>query len=203
MKDYDSGFVTCPKEICVDLIGDYPSDLSGTYFRNGHSKFEVGSQKVFPLDCDGMITAVTFNEGNATFRNRFVKTEGYSIEKKFNRISARGAFRTFKDGGLFSNFWSMKPKNTANTNVVFWAGRLLALWPGGRPHLLEPDSLRTVGEYKLRAAALVSSDQLAAFPKLDNKNKRLVCCVKSNNKISESQFIFHEFDQNFDLYQSK
>lgn len=53
-------------------------------------------------------------------------------------------------GGKLVNILNPIPKNTANTNIIYWAGRLLALWEGGLPHRLEPDSLRTVGAYTLK-----------------------------------------------------
>src|SRR5262249_26777590 len=38
-------------------------------------------------------------------------------------------------------------KNTANTAVVWYNGRLLALWEGGAPHEVKVPSLETVGRY--------------------------------------------------------
>jgi all-trans-8'-apo-beta-carotenal 15,15'-oxygenase len=40
-----------------------------------------------------------------------------------------------------------RPANVANINVTYHAGNLLALWEGGRPWQLDPDSLETLGEY--------------------------------------------------------
>ncbi len=101
--------------------GSIPLDIEGTYFRNGHAKFEVGKvdKVMHPFDADGMISAVTIKDGQgihslthalthsltysrirypALFRNRFVLTKGFKKERKARRILYRGAFGTGKAG---------------------------------------------------------------------------------------------------------
>ena len=53
-----------------------------------------------PFDGDGMITALTIQNGTAIFRNRFVRTNTYNKERKAKKILARGAFGTPKAGGF-------------------------------------------------------------------------------------------------------
>lgn len=172
-----AGFTTCPKETAAVLTGgtgSLPTDLHGTYFRNGHAKFEVGKDLVMhPFDADGMVAAVTFENGKATFRNRFVATDGYRKERRFKRILFRGAFGTQRRGGPLANAFDLKNKNVANTNVIHWAGRLLALWEGGLPHKLEADSLRTTDVYKFKGV-LKRGDSFSAHPRIDAKSGRLV-----------------------------
>jgi carotenoid cleavage dioxygenase-like enzyme len=50
------------------LGGSIPLDIEGTYFRNGHAKFEVGKvdKVMHPFDADGMISAVTIKDGQGT-----------------------------------------------------------------------------------------------------------------------------------------
>ena len=144
---WSAGFSSAQKEVAGVLpagTGSVPLDIKGTYFRNGHAKYEVGSDLIMhPFDADGMITAITIQNGEATFRNRMVATDGYRKERRYRKILYRGAFGTKRAGGMFANALDLKTKNVANTNVIYWAGRLLALWEGGLPHKLEPDSLRT------------------------------------------------------------
>jgi carotenoid cleavage dioxygenase-like enzyme len=40
-------------------------------------------------------------------------------------------------------------KNVANTGVLHWGGRLLALWENGLPYELNPWTLDTLGETRL------------------------------------------------------
>lgn len=62
-----------------------------TCLRNGHAKFEAGKDLyLHPFDGDGMITAVTIQNGSALFRNRFVRTNVFNKERKARRVVSRG-----------------------------------------------------------------------------------------------------------------
>jgi all-trans-8'-apo-beta-carotenal 15,15'-oxygenase len=65
-----------------------------------------------------------------------VRTTGFVSERKANKILYRGAFGTQKKGGALANIFDTNIKNVANTNALFWANRLFALWEGGLPHRL-------------------------------------------------------------------
>ncbi|CAE8590294.1 unnamed protein product, partial [Polarella glacialis] len=125
-----------------------------------------------PFDGDGMVSAVTFDgSGKAHFRNRFVRTKGFVEELKEGKMLYRGQFSP-KAGGWMANAFDMKIKNVANTNVMHWGGRLLALWEGGKPTELDPLSLATIGESSL-AGALRSEDNFTAHPRYDARTGRM------------------------------
>lgn len=188
-----NGFSTCEKETASVLEGSVPLDIEGTYFRNGHAKFTVGKEKVMhPFDADGMVAAVTIKDGKCTFRNRFVATDGYRKERRYKKILYRGAFGTKRQGGFFANAFDLKNKNVANTNVIWWAGRLLALWEGGLPHKLEPDSLRTLGDYRFKGM-LKKSDTFSAHPRIDAKTGRMVNFSAKQGGNGPSTITVNEF----------
>jgi all-trans-8'-apo-beta-carotenal 15,15'-oxygenase len=58
------------------------------------------------------------------------------------------------------------PANVANTSVQYHAGNLLALYEGGRPWQLDPDTLDTIGEYDYDGR-LKSSYTYSAHPTWD------------------------------------
>jgi len=193
---WQAGWTTCEKEIAADLPGgNVPLDLDGTYFRNGHAKYESGSDKVMhPFDADGLVSAITIRNGKCTFRNRFVATEGYRKEKRYKKIMYRGSFGTKKSGGFFANAFDLKQKNVANTNCIFWAGRLLALWEGGLPHRMEPDSLRTLGTYRFKGL-LKKGDTFSAHPRFDSKSGRMINFSTKQGGIGPSTVTVFEFEE--------
>ncbi len=129
-----------------EIEGEIPAGLTGTLFRNGPGKLEVGGTSIqHPFDGDGMICAVTIENGRAYFRNRYVRTEGYVAESKTNKIMYRGVFGTARAGGWIKNLFDTKLKNIANTQVIYWGGKLLALWEAAEPHRLNPATLETIG----------------------------------------------------------
>lgn len=192
---WQNGFTTCEEETAAVLEGaPLPQDLEGTYFRNGHAKYSVGKDLVMhPFDADGMITACTIKDGRCTFRNRFVATEGFRRERRYKKILYRGAFGTKRSGGFLANAFDLKQKNVANTNVIYWAGRLLALWEGGLPHRLEPDSLRTLGDYRFRGL-LKKQDTFSAHPRVDAKSGRLVNFSAKQGGTGPSTITVSEFE---------
>ena len=152
------------------------------------------------FDGDGMITAITFQDGKAIFRNRFVRTVGYVRETKFKRILYRGSFGTRKRG-LLANLFDTNFKNTANTNVIYWDKKLLALQESGLPHFLEPDSLHTLGQYTFRGALRKSRDALTAHPRVDVNTGRLV--TFTTKKGNPSAVTVREFDSNSEQVSSR
>ena len=108
VKDWAKGYQSQPDEYSywIDVIeGIIPSELQGTLFRNGPGRLEVNGQKIgHPFDGDGMICAITFNQGRAHFKNRYVHTEGYLKEQAAGKVLYRG-FGTQKPGGWLANIF--------------------------------------------------------------------------------------------------
>ena len=69
-----------------------------------------------------MIHAVYLEDGKARYANRWVRTEGFEAERKAGR-------------SLYGGLMAGPPfKNAANTAIIPYDGKLLALWEGGAPH---------------------------------------------------------------------
>eukprot|EP00775_Hariotina_reticulata_P005364 gene5364-5599_t len=133
------------KEAWVE--GSIPNELSGTYFRNGPG-MQVSNPryKRHTFDGDGMVLSFTFKDGTAWFKNSFVRTQGFLDEQAAGRPVYRTAFtRGSADGNPFFNPLDFKLKNVANTGVVCWGNKLLALYESGLPHELDVHSLDTLG----------------------------------------------------------
>ncbi|NTU82661.1 MAG: Apocarotenoid-15,15'-oxygenase [Chloroflexales bacterium] len=147
--DWARGYESQPIEhaFWIDAVeGVIPPELHGTLYRNGPGLLEAGGLPVHhPFDGDGMVVAVSFRDGRAYYRNRFVQTAGYVAEQRAGRPLYRGVFGTQLPGGWAPNFLNLRLKNIANTSVLHWGDRLLALWEAGEPHRLDPDTLATIG----------------------------------------------------------
>ncbi|MBW4520888.1 MAG: carotenoid oxygenase family protein [Scytolyngbya sp. HA4215-MV1] len=170
VKQWQKGYESLSEEFdywIEEIEGTIPPDLQGTLFRNGPGRLEVnGARFHHPFDGDGMVCAIAFSKGRAHFRNRFVRTSGFVEEQRENRILYRGVFGTQKPGGLLANAFDFRLKNIANTNVLYWGGKLLALWEAAVPHRLDPGTLETLGlEYF--EGALDAGSAFAAHPWID------------------------------------
>lgn len=79
LDNWDKGFMEAPEEpegYWVDVVyGSIPKDMTGTLFRNGPNKFNIGGEALgHPYDGDGFVGSVAIKDGAAYFRSRFVKT---------------------------------------------------------------------------------------------------------------------------------
>lgn len=128
----------------IEITGTLPAGLTGTLYRNGAGRWNVGSTVLDCLfDTDGMVSAFVLDGKGVRFRNRFVRTRQYVRGERAGRMTTRGVGRQ-RPGGIAGNALR-GPANTANTNVLVHNDRLLALWEAGRPHELDIDTLETVG----------------------------------------------------------
>lgn len=168
--DWKRGYQSQPQEWSGwldDIEGEIPPQLQGTLFRNGPGLLDINGMRIqHPFDGDGMVCALTLSEGRAYFRNRFVQTEGFVEEQKAGKILYRGAFGTQKPGGWLANAFDLQPKKIANTNVIYWGGKLLALWEAAEPYRLDPVTLQTEG-IDLLDGILAPGDVFAAHPRID------------------------------------
>ena len=170
MSDWRSGYRSQPEEFAYwieDIEGTIPAALEGTLFRNGPGLLDVQGHPIrHPFDGDGMVNSIAFKQGRAYYRNRFVRTEGYVAEQAAGKPLYRGVFGTQKPGGFFANIFDLKLKNIANTHVVYWGGKLLALWEAAEPHRLNPETLETMGMDYLDGL-LKPGDAFAAHPRIE------------------------------------
>jgi len=155
-----------------DLVveGEIPGELEGTYFRNGPNPQFAPRGGYHWFDGDGMIHALRLRDGKASYRNRWVRTARFQLERAagealFGGLASMGS----TDPRVGS---SMTSPNAANTNIVWHAGRLLALWEGGPPHALDPRSLETVGPYDFGGKL---AGAFTAHPKLDPETGEMLC----------------------------
>ena len=141
----------------LEVVGELPRDLNGTFYRNGPNPAYEPRGRYHWFDGDGMIHAITLRDGRAAYRNRWVLSDGLREER------AAGA-------ALYPGLLDISPneaprfKVTANTNIVFHAGKLLALVEAALPTQMAPESLATIGLYDFAGKL---SGAMTAHPKLD------------------------------------
>ncbi|KAJ3087120.1 hypothetical protein HK102_011773 [Quaeritorhiza haematococci] len=162
----------------TDIKGTIPPNLNGVFLRDGPGFFELGGQTIHVIDCDGMLVSIRISNGRAYYANKYVRTRGYIDEKAAGKVLYRGVFGTRIAGSNFAdswwkNFFNFNFKNTANTNVIEFAGKGLAMWEGGLPHEVDVYTLETKGITTL-GGALHEKDAFSAHPRVDHIKNRLV-----------------------------
>ncbi|MTJ11870.1 Apocarotenoid-15,15'-oxygenase [Anabaena sp. UHCC 0187] len=191
LKDWQGGYESLNQECDYwidDIEGEIPPELTGTLFRNGPGLLDINGQRLHhPFDGDGMISRITFTNSRAHFRNRFVKTEGYLAEQKAGKILYRGVFGTQKPGGWLANIFDFKIKHIANTNIIYWGGKLLALWEAAEPYLLNPHTLETLGNEYFNDV-LSKKEAFSAHPRIDPNGTLVNFAIKPGPSTTISIF---------------
>ncbi len=135
-------------DVVLELVeGQLPTELVGALFRNGNGRFaHQGVWYDHLFDGDGMIAKFNFDGQSVRYRNRYVRTAEFLEEEAAGQMRYR-SFGTNLPGGFLKNAFKLQFKNAANTSVVWHGGQLLALWEGGWPHRIDPDTLDTIDRY--------------------------------------------------------
>ncbi|KUE85131.1 carotenoid oxygenase [Cupriavidus necator] len=130
------------------VIGEIPRDLDGIFVRNTHNQVHKPMGVYHPFDGDGMLHAVHFHNGRATYRNRFVRTTGFLAEQAAGHSLWPGLLQP--DLGTYRGWGAMGAmKDNAGTDVIGHAGRLIAsMSQGSEPWRLDPITLDTLGPDK-------------------------------------------------------
>lgn len=156
-----------------DIEGTVPDDLVGTLYRNGPGKFGINGERVqHVLDADGLVLQLSFpppgtGKREFRFKSRFVETEAMMNEENAGKFLYRSTFGTGPlpdifpsprrglnsdprqepwHAKLFGRAFKTTIKNSANTQIISFGGKLLALFEAGLPHRLDPTTLNTLGE---------------------------------------------------------
>src|ERR1700742_1924481 len=141
----------------LKVVGELPPELNGTLYRNGpNPQFEVAGSHWFTGD--GMLHAFQLENGRASYRNRWIRTPKWQVEHD----AGRALFGSFgrKLPGAPVNF----DTGAANTNIIFHAGRLLALEEAHAPTEIEPGTLNRRGYVNYDGGI---AGPFTAHPKID------------------------------------
>lgn len=152
------------------LEGAIPTDLDGIYLRNTENQVHQPLGRHHPFDGDGMIHRISFQNGTATYRNRFIRTRCFEAEQVAGGslwggladppgTSKRPGFGAH--GGI---------KDSASTDVIVHRGKAIAtFYQCGEGYVLDPETLDNEG-----VAPWVPLDGISAHPKLDEATGELM-----------------------------
>jgi carotenoid cleavage dioxygenase-like enzyme len=153
----------------LHIMGELPKELCGTLYRNGPNPQFATRGLHHWFQGDGMIHAFHLENGRASYKNRWVRTPKWEME----HAEGEGMAGTFgmpqtTDPRLFA-----LQSTTANTNIVWHAGRLLALEEAHMPFSIDPKSLMPVnGGYETYGNAI--KGPFTAHPKFDPETGEMI-----------------------------
>jgi carotenoid cleavage dioxygenase-like enzyme len=154
----------------MEVIGEIPSDIDGVYVRNTENPVQEPIGHYHPFDGDGMIHSMSFRDGKAEYRNRFVYTKGFEAEQE--------AGEALWTGIANSIHLSTRPgigaqghlKDASSTDVVVHAGKIIStFWQCGDGYQLDPYTLEQDG-----IVGWAPLDGISAHPKVDENTGEML-----------------------------
>ena len=155
----------------LDVIeGRIPDDIDGIYLRNTENQVHQPLGRFHPFDGDAMIHMISFRDGRANYRNRFLRTRCFQAEQEAN-ASLWGGLADRPEISLRPGFGAHGSlKDSASTDVVVHAGEALAtFYQCGEGYRLDPETLDQRG-----AEGWVPIDGISAHPKVDEHTGELM-----------------------------
>ncbi|KKA27176.1 hypothetical protein TD95_004306 [Thielaviopsis punctulata] len=151
----------------LEIEGDLPTELDGTFFRVMPDPQFVPFIKNDPwFNGDGNVSSFRFKDGAVHFKQRYVRTEKFIREREAGRALA-GSYRN-----KYTDAVAFKVRTSANTNVVYFNKKLLAIKEDAPPFAMDPETLETLGLCDFDGQ--LPSATFTAHPKIDAKTGDLV-----------------------------
>ncbi|EEU36435.1 uncharacterized protein NECHADRAFT_42458 [Fusarium vanettenii 77-13-4] len=151
----------------LEVIGEIPKEINGTFYRN------MPDPQVAPFarddiwfNGDGNISAFRIKDGHVDFKQRYVRTEKFEREKEARRALIGKYRNPYTDAEPF------KIRSTANTNIVYFNGKLLACKEDSPPYAMNPETLETLGVETFNGQ--LKSETFTAHPKIDAVSGELI-----------------------------
>lgn len=156
--------------IDMQVIGEIPKDIDGVYLRNTENQIHEAIGRYHPFDGDGMIHMISLRDGQAEYRNRFVRTKGFEAEMAAGESLWAGLMehpsQSTRPG------WGAQEglKDSSSTDVIVHAGQVLStFYQCGEGYRLDPYTLDQLG-----TESWVPADGISAHPKLDERTGELL-----------------------------
>lgn len=167
----------------TNITGEIPQELNGVLYRNGPNP-QFPNDKTHWFEGDGMLHMFAIHDGKVDYRNRWVLTERFKLERQ----AGKALFGYF--GMPSSNEIKIDnvPEGTANTNIIRHANKFFALQECSPAIEINPKDLTSIGKWDYQGDV----PQMSAHPHFDPASGEMLNFAYS---AFSKEIIFYVFDK--------
>ena len=168
-----------------DLVvdGEIPEDIYGAFFRTGPNPQFPPLGDYHWFSGDGMIHAFYFENGKVSYRNRWVRT----IKWKLEREAGRSLFTAYSTTPSDPSVKDVEIDGRGNVNIVPFGDQILALEGSKPPIVIDPVTLST-GKQETFGGQLRGTT--SAHPKIDPETGEMLVFAPSTTGLLSSDMSF-------------
>jgi len=174
-------------ENCI-VNGQIPKELNGSLYKIGSNPQFVYSANYHLFGGDGMIHKIDFNNGVVSYANRWVRTNKFNQEKEAKKALYAG----FRDEEILKQIMNGMFADTVNTNVIYHAGKLLALNESVTPYSVDLE-LNTLHKYNFSGKL---DGSMTAHPRICPETGELVMFSYLSRDIDGKTINYYVADKN-------
>jgi len=158
----------------LEVEGRVPEDLNGVYLRNTENPLLPPIERYHPFDGDAMLHSMVFQAGEATYRNRFVRTEGFLAEQLAGESLWAGIAEN-PASAKRTEGWGARTrmKDVSSTDVVVHRGlALTSFYQCGDLYRSDPRTLEDLGKEEWHGR--FPREGISAHPKIDENTGEML-----------------------------
>lgn len=170
------------------IDGEFPLDLNGTLYRNGPNPQFAPRGSYHWFGGDGMVHAFHIENGRVSYKNRWPRTVKWELENEAGE-SLFGVFNPVENDPRVAG---VQTNGTANTNIVWHGGKLLALVESNAPFELDPETLESLGTWTFDDKL---EGPMTAHPKIDPDTGEMLFFGYNAGGMISPRMSFHVADK--------
>ncbi len=172
----------------VSIEGEVPKDLAGSFYRIGpNQQFSpLGDYHLFAGD--GMAHAFHIADGKVSYRNRFMETAKYKLEREHNKAMI-DPLNPFNSAEGYTEFVFNDKDGLANTACLWHAGKFFVMEEGHPPFEIDPVTLESIGSFNYGGRLETA---MTAHPKIDPVTGELLFFAYMASGPFEPDVVLHK-----------
>jgi carotenoid cleavage dioxygenase-like enzyme len=178
-----------------DVDGRIPHALSGCFYRVGPDfQYPPRYANNVPFDGEGHVSMFRFANGHVDLKTRYVRTQRY----KAQREARQALYGMYRNPDTDDPAVAGLSRGTANTTVIYHAGRLMALKEDSPPVVMDPLTLETTDDM-LTFDGKLEGETFTAHPKIDPESGEMIAFGYEARGFGTDDVAVYTIDREGDL----